>query len=86
MLKLMYEKALNTQADIVWSDWFLSYGRKERYMYQPEYESAYLALKGILAGEMKYNVWNKLIKQTLYVENNIQFPSGHGMGEDMTVI
>ena len=86
MLKLMYEKALNTQADIVWSDWYLSYGTKERYMYQPEYESAYLALKGILAGEMKYNVWNKLIKRTLYVENNIQFPSGHGMGEDMTII
>lgn len=86
MLKFMYEKAVETQADIVWSDWYLSYGTKERYMYQPEYESAYLALKGILAGEMKYNVWNKLIKRTLYVENNIQFPSGHGMGEDMTVI
>ena len=59
MLKFMYEKAVETQADIVWSDWYLSYGTKERYMYQPEYESAYLALKGLLAGEMKYNVWNK---------------------------
>ena len=44
------------------------------------------ALKGTLGGTMKYNVWNKLIKRSLYVENQISFPEGYSMGEDMTII
>ena len=35
---------------------------------------------------MKYNVWNKLVRGSLYEENGIFFPSGYGMGEDMTMI
>jgi hypothetical protein len=35
---------------------------------------------------MKFNVWNKLVKRDLYINNNISFPTGHGMAEDMTMI
>jgi hypothetical protein len=35
---------------------------------------------------MKYNVWNKLVKRSLYTDNDILFPAGHAMGEDMTMI
>ena len=35
---------------------------------------------------MKYNVWNKLVKRSLYTDNDIWFPAGHAMGEDMTMI
>lgn len=35
---------------------------------------------------MKYNVWNKLAKRSLYVNNDIHFPDGYGMGEDMTMM
>lgn len=86
MLETMYKKAIETQADIVWSDWFLSYGERERYMKQPSYSSSIEALKGILGGQMKYNVWNKLIRRSLYFDNNIWFPERYGMGEDMTII
>ncbi len=55
-------------------------------MSQPYYDTVENALKGILSGSMKYNVWNKLIKRSLYDGYNIKFPSGHGMGEDMTMI
>jgi hypothetical protein len=42
--------------------------------------------KGLLGGAMKYNVWNKLVKRSLYTDNGILFPAGHAMGEDMTMI
>lgn len=86
MLEDMYSVAKKEDVDIVWTDWFLSFENKERYMSQPYYDTAENALKGILSGSMKYNVWNKLIKRSLYDGYNIKFPSGHGMGEDMTMI
>lgn len=86
MLMDMYSVAKKENADIVWADWFLSFESKERYMSQPFYDTAEEALKGLLSGVMKYNVWNKLVKRSLYEDNDIKFPSGHGMGEDMTMI
>ena len=86
MLERLYRTAKEKEADIVWCDWFLSFGRNERYMRQPEYPTASDALKGILGGVMKYNVWNKLVRKALYDLNGITFPAGYGMGEDMTMI
>lgn len=86
MLEQLYNKAKEKNADIVWCDWWLSFRKKERYMKQPDYSNSLDALKGMLSGAMKYNVWNKLIRRSLYVEHNIAFPSGFGMGEDMTMI
>lgn len=86
MLEKLYQKAEETNADIVWCDWFLSFEKNERYMKQPAYGTPIDALKGILSGTMKYNVWNKLVKRSLYEDNNIQFPAGYSMGEDMTMI
>ncbi|MDA4743656.1 hypothetical protein, partial [Enterobacter hormaechei] len=40
----------------------------------------------MLGGKVRYNVWNKLVKKELYTDNNIWFPDGYGMGEDMTMI
>ena len=85
-LEEMYKKAKEHEADIVWCDWFLSFEKNERYMKQPCYDTPMDALKGMLSGAMKYNVWNKLVRRELYVENHITFPLGHGMGEDMTMI
>lgn len=86
MLELMYGCAVTNNADIVWSDWFLSYENSERYMKQPSCSSPQEALNAILKGVMKYNVWNKLVKRSLYMDNSISFPAGYGMGEDMTMI
>lgn len=86
MLEQMYITAKQGDADIVWSDWYLSFEKNERYMHQPDYSTAMDALKGMLSGVMKFNVWNKLIRRSLYIDNNIKFPTGYGMGEDMTII
>ena len=86
MLEILYQTAKKKNADIVWCDWFLSFEKNERYMKQPQYTSSMEALKGMLSGAMKYNVWNKLIRRELYTANNISFPAGYGMGEDMTIL
>lgn len=86
MLEKLYNAAKDEKVDIVWCDWFLSFEKNERYMKQPQYLSAMEALKGMLTGAMKYNVWNKLVKRDLYQKHQIKFPDGYGMGEDMTMI
>lgn len=86
MLEQLYNKAKTENADIVWCDWFLSFNKNERYMKEPSYITVHEALVGMLSGAMRYNVWNKLVKRSLYIENNIGFPSGYAMGEDMTMI
>ena len=86
MLETLYGEACRNDADIVWCDWFLTFGQNERYMKQPDYATPMEAMKAMLGGAMKFNVWNKLVKRDLYQKNGIQFPAGHGMGEDMTMI
>ena len=86
MLKTLYTEAIRHQADIVWCDWFLSFEKNERYMKQPSFDTSQEALKAMLGGGMKYNVWNKLVKRNLYTDYQVSFPSGYGMGEDMTMM
>ena len=31
-------------------------------------------------------MWNKLVRHNLYTDNEINFPTGYGMGEDLTMI
>lgn len=86
MLEQLYGKAIKCDADIVWCDWYLTFEKSERYMKQPAYDTPLEALKAMLSGAMKYNVWNKLVRRSIYVENKIKFPAGYGMGEDMTIM
>lgn len=86
MLETLYDTAVQQCADMVWCDWYLTYAESERYMKQPQYGTAEEALKAMLAGGMKYNVWNKLVRRSLYTDNHIAFPAGYGMGEDMTMM
>lgn len=86
MLEELSNAAKEKNADIVWCDWYLTFEQNERYMRQPSYATAMEALQGVLHGNMKYNVWNKLVRRSLYTDNQILFPAGYGMGEDMTMI
>ena len=87
MLEEMYKVAKEKDADMVYCDFYLSFEKNERYMSNPVYETADSMLRqGLLGGKMKYNVWNKLVRRSLYTNNDILFPAGHAMGEDMTMI
>lgn len=84
MFEKMYDFAKNQNADIVWTDWYLTFSTNERRMSQPDYATSMDAIKGMLGGAMKYNVWNKLARRSLY--DGILFPDGYGMGEDLTML
>ena len=85
LLERMVFEARSKEADFVYCDFFLSFEKTERYMGNPDFEDPQEMLKkGFLGGTMKYNVWNKLVRRELY--DDIRFPDGHSMGEDMTMI
>ena len=88
MLEEMYLTARGKSADYIFCDFILDFGVSNRYMSTPDYDSPERMIKeGFLAGQMKYNVWNKLVRKSLYeLPKQIRFPIGHSMGEDMTMI
>ncbi len=87
MLKDLYESATRERADFAYCDFYLDFGSSKRYMTNPDFIDPERMIKeGFLAGTMKYNVWNKLIKRDLYIQRGLMFPEGHPMGEDMTMI
>lgn len=87
MLEELYNAAVAQAADFVYCDFYLDFGTSRRLMMNPDYtEPEQLVKEGFLAGLTKYNVWNKLVKRTLYTESGLLFPAGHSMGEDMTMI
>ena len=87
MLEEMYRAATAQQADFVYCDFYLDFGTSRRVMSNPTYtDPEQMVKEGFLAGLMKYNVWNKFVRRSLYTESGLQFPAGHGMGEDMTII
>ena len=85
MLEKMYKAAVDNGADYVYCDFWMQFEKSARYMVTPDYTNPEQMIKeGFMAGLMKYNVWNKLVKRSLY--EGLRFPDGHGMGEDMTMI
>ena len=87
LLEKMYNAAGENHADYVYCDFWMQFETGARYMVNPTYSDPEQMIKeGFMAGLMKYNVWNKLVRRDLYVDNGIRFPEGHGMGEDMTMI
>lgn len=86
MIRQLIRKAIDEDADIVYSDWYLSFTKSERSMKQPVHADPQECVKAMLCGSLRFNVWNKLVKRSLYVDNQIRFPDGCGMGEDMTMI
>ena len=86
-LETMSRTAETFNADIVYCDFFLSFEKNERYMSNPDYDTAEeMWRKGFLGGKMKYNLWNKLVRRTLYTRSGMLFPEEHPIGEDMLMI
>lgn len=85
-LEVLYRKAEENESDIVWGDFYEIMTGGNRYKKQPAYSTPLDAVKGMLIGDMDYNVWNKLVRRDLYLTNNILFPAGYAMGEDLTMI
>lgn len=86
MLEQLYKAVKENDADLAWCDYYITSTVGRRLIAQPVFTNPFDAVKGMLRGSMKYNVWNKICRRSLYVENGILFPDGHSMGEDLTMI
>lgn len=85
-LECLARKAEKDGLDIVGHEWYLTFSSSERYMRQADYTTPAEALRNMMCGVMRWNLWLFLVKRSLYVENDIRFAEGMNMGEDMMVM
>lgn len=85
-IEAMVSEMEKNDVDIVYSDFFLSFHKRERYMSQIACTTADDCIRAMLSGKMKFNVWNKMVRSSLYSDHGTCFPMGRSMGEDLTMI
>ena len=84
MYRCMYEKAIEKDADIVVSDYYISDGvgnNKIRIGSSGENVNAFI--EGVISRKFSWALWNKMVKRGVYAESFI-YPSGD-MGEDTII-
>ena len=86
MLECLYKAVVDNNADFAWCDYYITFNNKKSVIKQPSFAEPMDAVRGMLRGSMKYNVWNKICRLSLYRDNDIHFPDGNAMGEDLTMI
>ncbi|MDV2446930.1 glycosyltransferase family 2 protein [Elizabethkingia anophelis] len=86
LIEDLVSKAEITNADIVFCDFYNVYG-EEKHIYQQHKKETYEEyLKDFFMGYSQGSVWNKLFKRSLFNENQIKFPEGLPMLEDLRTI
>ena len=76
-------KLKKTDADIVVTDFYYEMRRPHFYSRAKLSGQSFVLCKKMLAGELHCGTWNKLVRKAIYVENNISFPDGVNMWEDV---
>lgn len=84
MYQLMYEKAIESQADIVVCDYAKSDGQKIFFYKGSLHTGKEQFIRDCCSMKSSWALWNKLVRTSL-LKNNIVFPT-QNMGEDMALI
>ena len=69
--------------DIVGWDWTLGFEKNGRYMRQANYDTPLQALKNLMGGTMRWNLWLFMLRRDFVQKNGLRFTAGANMGEDM---
>ena len=86
MLEDMFRKAQETTPDIVIVDYLIEYSFKTHYVKCGiETSDQLVALKNLVSGCESCSLCNKMIKRSLYVDNNIRGKKGLNMFEDFFI-
>lgn len=85
-IETLVRAAEKHQADIVGCNWFLTFAQRERKMNQPAFTTPWDAIRQILEGTMRWNLWLFLVKRSLYEAHSIRFLPDRNMGEDLLVM
>lgn len=83
MYRAMYEKAVESDYDMVCSDYIMEYS--QRSINCKGYVSCGDNISNFLLRRNKCAVWNKLVKRKYWSSEEITYPAGN-MGEDLAVI
>lgn len=86
MYEEMLAKARETGADIVICDFYEEYASRTVFRRQSFPENNRDCVKRMLEGKLHCATWNKLIRKELYERNNIAFPKGINMWEDVATV
>ncbi|MEG1861831.1 MAG: glycosyltransferase [Bacteroidaceae bacterium] len=86
MLEELYKKAKEEDADMVICDYKKIFKDREVYVHSKAKNNNIENIKAILSGEMHGSCWNKLVRNSLYREHEIQFSIGIVIREDLLVI
>ncbi|MBQ6198625.1 MAG: glycosyltransferase [Bacteroidales bacterium] len=76
-------KATENNSDIIGWDWQNECNGQVRRFRQAEYSTPEDAIKNLMGGTMKWNLWLFTVKHSLVNQNSIRFLEGADMGEDM---
>ncbi len=85
MLEDMLFHAKNTESDIVICDFVVERLGDETYVKQSVPSTPSGCVESLLRGELHGALWNKLVKKSLYTENNITFVEGVNFMEDLLI-
>lgn len=85
MLEEMYAFAIENSADVVVADYIIETPQGDVYSKQPTIVTPHDGIKMMLEGTLFGVLWNKLIKRSILVDNNIQFISGVNTQEDLVI-
>lgn len=84
MLEEMYDKAIEENADIVVCDFLDEYYDHEVYRDQSAIENKKYSMAEILFGNKVFGyLWCKLIRRSLYIDNNLKWIEGCNLCEDL---
>ncbi|MDM1298607.1 glycosyltransferase family 2 protein [Empedobacter falsenii] len=86
MIELLVNKAIAEDVDIVMCNSFLEWSNRKIIFNQTFSENKDTMIKQILRIEATPSIWNKLIKRSLYIVNNIKTVEGVNYGEDLLVM
>lgn len=85
-IEKMVAQSEQGKLDVVVCGWYLGFSKNEREMPMPCYDDAETALRGMLSGQMRWNLWLYMIKRDLYIHHEVHFIEGENVGEDMLAL
>jgi len=84
-VELLYMKALETSADIVFCPFYYEYQNRKTKIFKDIYSTEKVQLINIcFMGQPAF--WNKMIRRQIIVENGIKIMPGINYGEDLSVV
>jgi len=85
MVELLYNKAIETSADIVFCPFYIENKSHNSKIFDDIYSEDKVELINICF-KSQPAFWNKMIRRQIIVQNNIKIPAGINYGEDLLVV